>query len=138
MRRVHLISSFVLAAAILALAADAAYSQAPATQDCNAHGRLIHHYTVAELRKALATMSQTTIEYSNCFQVIDDQLNAQLGSKRSKSDATSSASGSFLSTPVLIVLIVIVLAGGGFALSARRRRPGGDGDGGTPPPDVSS
>jgi hypothetical protein len=136
MRRVYLIISFVLAAAILALGAGAAYAQAPATQDCNLHGRLTHQYTVAELREALATMSQTTIEYSNCYQVIDDQLNAQQGGTGSKSDATSSASGSFLSTPVLIVLIVIVLAGGAFALSARRRGSGGDG--GTPPPGGSS
>lgn len=133
MRRLRFTSIVVIAAALLAVGAGAALAEAPATADCKAHGKLTQQYTVAELKDALATMPQTDIEYTNCYQVIQDQLNHQLGGTHVSGSGTQSSSGSFLSAPVLIVLIVIVLAGGGFALAARKRGAGG-GDGGPPPP----
>ncbi len=136
MRRLQLISIVVLAVAGLAVGAGSALAVAPATQDCKSHGRLTHHYTDAQLRRALATMAQTDIEYTNCYQVLQDQLNSQVGGTNPSSDSTSSSGGSFFSAPVVIVLIVIVLAGGWFALSARKRGSGGGGSG-TPPPGSS-
>ncbi|MGO9753946.1 MAG: hypothetical protein ACLP8S_22000 [Solirubrobacteraceae bacterium] len=124
----------MVAAVVLAVGAGSALAVAPATQDCKANGRLIHHYTNAELRNALATMSQTDIEYTNCYQVIQDQLNAQLPSHVSSAGTAKSTSRSFFSAPVVIVLIVIVLAGGGFALAARKRGAGGRSGDGEPPP----
>ncbi len=157
MRRLRLILIPVLAAATLAAVASSAFAAAPSPviKDCERHQKLTQHYTISQLQNALATMTQTEIEYGPCYQVIETQLNQQLGGTGASGSATTGGSGgSFISTPVLIILIVILVAGGGFALAARRRGGGdgggtgggegdgtgtdgiggdGDGDGGTPP-----
>lgn len=103
----------------------------PVTTDCNTHNKLTHHYSVSELRNALATMPADVKEYTSCYQVIEDQLFHQLGKKAPSSGSGSSTSGgssSFLSTPVLIIVILVIVLGGGLAFIAARR-----GGGGTPP-----
>ncbi len=136
MRRFHVLCLGLLVAGGLAVAAGGAYAESSPLADCTHNERLTGHYSVTQLRNALATMPETDQEYSNCYTVIQDQLNRQLaGLKTGTTAADTSSGGSFLSSPLLIVLIVIVLAGGGFALSARKR---GDGGGGTPPPPAGS
>ena len=96
----------------------------PVTTDCNAHTKLTHHYSVSELRTALATMPADVKEYTGCYQVIEDQLFLQLGKKPPNSGSTSSSNGgssSFLSTPVLIAVILVIVLGGVLAFIAARR-----------------
>jgi hypothetical protein len=90
--------------------------------DCNAHGRLTQSYTTSQLRNALATMSADIAEYTNCHDVIQRQLLAQIGKL---SGGSGGGGGSFLPTWLLIVLIVLVLGGVGFGVSALQRRRGG-------------
>ena len=135
MRRFQLSLMVLLVAGGLAVAAgDAVAALSPATVDCQAHPNgLTGHYTISELREALATMPAEVTEYTNCVHVITDQLNRQLASLKVKpaSGTATSSGGSFISTPLLILVIVIVLGGAAFALSARKR---GGGGGGTQPP----
>jgi hypothetical protein len=95
---------------------------AAALADCDAHATLTHHYTVAELRNALATMPAAIQTYTNCEQVITQALNQALGN--GKNNGTAGGSGdSFLPTPVVVVLVLLLLAAATFgALAVRRRR----------------
>ncbi|MBV9716177.1 MAG: hypothetical protein JOZ64_12455 [Solirubrobacterales bacterium] len=101
--------------------------------DCNAHGMLTRTYTDAELRHGLSTMPADIKEYTNCYDVLQRQLLAQLGKSQSSagSDTSSSSGGSFLPTPVIVVLVVLVLAAVTFGAIALRRRAsaGGGGEG---------
>lgn len=101
-----------------------------AVNDCNAHGRLTAHYTVSQLRTALATMPADVQEYTNCYNVIQSQLFSQIpGHHGSSKDSPSSSGSSFISTPLLVVLIVLVVGGGALAGVAiqRRGQPPSDG-----------
>lgn len=132
MLRVKPILLVCATALALALLAAPALALSPATKDCYAHNRLTRHYTVSELRKALATMPADVKEYTGCYQAEQDQLFHQLGQPvpgQHSGSGGGGSSGSFISTPLLIVLIVVVLAGGGLALLAARRGGGG----GSPP-----
>ena len=113
----------MIVAALLAFAANDAHAESAATIDCVHNGRLTHHYTVAQLRTALVTMPADIKEYnSECYQLILNQLNQQLGDASLTTTTPASNSGSSLiSAPLLIVLAVVLLAGGGFAVAARRR-----------------
>jgi hypothetical protein len=103
-------------------AASAAGLSAPVV-DCNTHARLTHRYTVAQLRNALATMPADIKEYSDCGDVIQRQLLAQLGGLHGNGGSgTGSGGGSFLPTPVIVVLALVLLGGAGFAAYAWRRR----------------
>jgi len=116
---------FVLIAALGAAAAVPADASSPATSDCNAHGRLTEHYTVAQLRSALATMPADLQEYTNCYNVIQNQIFAQIPGHHGASKESSVSSGSsFISTPLLVVLIVLVVGGGALAGVAIQRRGG--------------
>lgn len=118
---------FVLPAQALAIS--------PVTTDCNTHNKLTHHYSVGELKHALATMPADVKEYTSCYQIIEDQLLKQVGKASAGSGAGTStgSSSSFVSTPVLIIVILVVVLGGGLAFLAARR-----GGGGTPPPTAGS
>jgi hypothetical protein len=115
--------------AALAISPPALATSSP-NSDCNAHGRLTQHYTVAQLRSALATMPADEQEYTNCANVIQTQLFSQIPGHHGKSrDSPSSSGSSFISTPLLIVLIVLVLGGGalaGVAIQRRGQPPGND------------
>jgi hypothetical protein len=71
-------------------------------------------------------------EYTNCSDVIQRAIIAQIGSTNGSSTTSGSSGGSFLPTPVIIILIALALAAGGYAVMAVRRR-GETGDG--EPPD---
>lgn len=110
-----------LATAWAAPVASAASS--PAIADCNSHGRLTRHYTVAQLHTALATMPADVQEYTDCYDVIERALLAQVsGTHRTTARSSPSSSSSFLPTPVIVVLVLVVLAGAGFGAVAIRRR----------------
>jgi hypothetical protein len=115
----------------LTLAAGPALAESAATKDCYAHNKLTRHYSVSELRTAMATMPADVKEYTSCYQVEQDQLFRQLHQPVPGQQPGSGgrSGGSFISTPLLVVLIVVVLAGGGLAFVAARRGGGG----GTPP-----
>ena len=93
----------------------------PPVADCDAHGRLTHNYSTAQLQSALATMPADVAEYTNCPNVIRQALLAKLG-KLKGSDG--SGGGSFLPTWLLVVLALLVAAGAGFGVVAIRNRRG--------------
>jgi hypothetical protein len=102
--------------------ASASNSGAPVIADCSAHLRLTHHYTVAQLKNALATLPAEVSEYTDCQQVIEAAL-THPGGRGPNDGAGSSSGGSFLPTPVLVVLVLLALAALTFgALAVRRRR----------------
>src|SRR5689334_797572 len=110
----------VLAAGLLA-AAPASAALSGAVADCNTHTRLTQTYTAAQLRTALNTMPADVKEYTDCYDVIQRALLADIGGI--KADSSGGGGGSsFLPTPLLIVLGVLVVAAGVFAVIAYRRR----------------
>jgi hypothetical protein len=123
MRRPSLVLIVVLAVGLLsAPAASASASQAIA--DCNAHGSLTRHYSTTDLRTALGTMPAPIREYTNCSDVINRQLLAQIGATHDNGAGVSKASsgGSFFSPALIAVLAALALAGAGFGVLALRRR----------------
>jgi hypothetical protein len=127
---VALVGALLACSAAVALPVSAAQSQVVA--DCNAHGHLTGHYSSAQLRNSLSTMSADVKEYTNCYDVIQRALLAQLGASHAGSGSpagSQSSSGSFLPTPVVVVLVLLVLGAAGFAVLAVRRRGPGDGPG---------
>jgi hypothetical protein len=108
-------------AATLAVAPAALAAGSSPVADCNAHARLTEHYTVAELRRGLATMPADIREYTDCYDVLQRTLLAQLGQLHSSGSGGGSG-GSFLPTPVLIAVIVLVVAAAGLGTVALRRR----------------
>ena len=111
MRR-RLITALALVSAI-ALGAPSLVAAAPggtaaqAITDCNDHAGLTAHYSVATLRTALATMPVDVREYTDCYDVIQKQLFAQLGTSGSGGSGTTggSSGGSVIPTPLLILII---------------------------------
>lgn len=116
----------LLALAALAVAVPASASAAgklpQAVADCNAHARLTSHYTAAQLRSALNSMPADIKEYTNCYDVIQKALLAQIGSIGGNGGDSGGGGSSFLPTPLLIVLIVLVVAAIGFGIVALRQR----------------
>ncbi|MGI8414379.1 MAG: hypothetical protein ACR2LV_11530 [Solirubrobacteraceae bacterium] len=99
--------------------------QSSVVSDCNTNNRLTHHYSVPQLRDALATMGADVKQYTNCYDVIDSALLAQLGATRqggSGGAPSSSSGGSFLSTPLVVVLVLLALAALTLGAVAVRRR----------------
>jgi hypothetical protein len=95
----------------------------PAVADCNAHLRLTRHYSPAQLRGALSTMPADIKEYTNCYDVIQRALLAELGSVHDNGSAGAGGSGgSFLPTPVIVVIVLLALAAAVFGAVAIRRR----------------
>jgi hypothetical protein len=98
--------------------------------DCAAHGGLTASYSVAQLQAALGSMPADEKEYTNCYSAIQRALLARLPAsphRGGNSDAT--ASGSFVSTPVIIAIVVLALGGASAGAVALRRRgqPSADG-----------
>jgi hypothetical protein len=127
--RRSLILLALLGALTGAAAAEPAFGAlSPAIADCNSHGQLTQHYSVAQLHTALSTMPTDVQEYTNCYNVIQSQLEAQIaGHKVDPANASGTGGSSFLSTPVLIVVIVLLVGGGAFAGLALQRRGGASG-----------
>jgi hypothetical protein len=127
MRRLVTMSVLVCALAAGALAPTAQATATGASQavaDCNANGRLTHSYTPAELRTALSTMPADVKEYTDCYDVIQRTLLAELGTNKGAAGTVggTGSGGSFLPTPLLVVVAVLVAGAGGFAALALRRR----------------
>ena len=118
-------SDVIAAAALLAVcllaAAPASARVSKAVIDCNTNTRLTHTYTAAQLRTALNTMPADIKEYTNCYDVIQRALLADIGGIKADAGGTGGGGSSFLPTPLLIVLGVLVVGAGGFAVIARRR-----------------
>jgi hypothetical protein len=92
----------------------------PPVADCSAHGYLKQHYSASELQQALATMPTDVKEYTNCPNVIQQALLAELGSVHGGGGGGGS---SFLPGWVIAVLAVLVLAGvAAGAIAIRNRR----------------
>ncbi|MBV8220521.1 MAG: hypothetical protein JO325_18810 [Solirubrobacterales bacterium] len=133
---------FIVFALVCALAAGPAVAVAAAAAgdtpqaaiaDCSANDRLTHHYSAATLTAALAQLPADLREYSDCYDVIEKQLFAQLGSSASgASGGGSSSGGSVLPTWLLIVIVLLVLAAltfGALAIRSRRQQVTGGPDG---------
>jgi hypothetical protein len=114
-------AAVALVVALLA-AAPASARLSKAVADCNTHTRLTQTYTAAQLRTALNTMPADVKEYTNCYDVIQRALLADIGGIKADGGGGGGGGSSFLPTPLLIVLGVLVVAAGGLAVVARRRR----------------
>jgi hypothetical protein len=106
-------------------------SQTQVVADCNSHGHLTQTYTVAALKNALSTMSADVKEYTDCYDVIQRALLAQLsGSHQNGNGSGSGSGGSFLPTPLIVVLVLLALGAVTFgAVAIRRRGSGGPPEG---------
>jgi len=128
MRR--LVISLAIACALSAAApgvagAAASGSAEQVLTDCNDHGALTGHYTTDALRNALANMPADMREYTDCYDVIEKQLFAQLGTSSSGGSSTtgSGSGGAVLATWLGMVIVVLALGALTFgALAIRRRR----------------
>jgi hypothetical protein len=90
--------------------------------DCNANARLTAHYTTGQLREALNTMPADIKEYTDCYDVIQKQLLAQIGGIGAGGGDSGGGGSSFLPTPLLVVLAVLIVSAVGFGIVAVRRR----------------
>jgi hypothetical protein len=95
-----------------------------ALADCNAHAQLTQTYSAGQLQSALRTMPADQKEYTDCYDVIQRALLADIGHVHAASgDAQPSGGSSFLSTPVIIEIVVVAFAAvmlGGIAIQRRR------------------
>lgn len=114
---------------LLSVPASAA-TPSPVIADCNAHSQLTQHYTVAQLRTALNTMPPTVKEYTNCYDVINRALLAQVGSGSGGGSAGNGSGGSFLPVWLIVVLVLLIVGGGTYAFLAYRRQATAGGSGG--------
>jgi hypothetical protein len=121
------VTSILATAGILAGAPAAAAAGVSAPQaDCSKNGKLTRHYSTAELQQAQNTMPSDTQEYTDCAQVIQDQLLAQLGKSKAKEGPAAGSAGSFLPAPVIVAIAVLALAAialGAVALLRGKRAP---------------
>ena len=114
-------------------AASPATGLTPAVADCNQHATLTRSYSVTELRAALAAMPADIREYTDCYDVIQKALLAQVGQQHGSgsgqgggpalpASVTRSAPGSGPPGWVVAVLIVLGLSAVSFAVLLVRRR----------------
>jgi hypothetical protein len=130
----RLVLAPVLALAVLLASAGQAAALSGPVRDCNAHNAQTQHYTIPQLRGALATMPADIKEYTSCYQVIQNQLFQQLGIIKPRG-GSGGGGGSSATMPLIVGLIAILLIGGSLAYRASRRRapdepPGPDAPGG--------
>jgi hypothetical protein len=97
----------------------------PVVADCFAASRLTHHYSVGQLQQALNNIPTDIAEYTNCPDVIREQLDKQLGISLHGGSGGSGGS-SFLPVWLIVLIVVIVLGGGGATIAARRRAGGSE------------
>jgi hypothetical protein len=99
-------------------------SAAQVIADCNSHGTLTGHYSTTDLRAALGTIPAPVKEYTDCYDVINRQITAQIEGTPSGGGtvpAQSSTSSAF-PTWLIVVLGILALAGAALGTVALRRR----------------
>ena len=101
-------------------AVPAAAAPDPAVIDCTVHNALTKTYTVQQLQHALGTMSADIKEYTACSDVIQRQLDRQLGGLHA--NGGGSGGGAFLPVPLLVLLVLLLLGGAGYGAVLLRRR----------------
>ena len=131
MRRLLTFAATTALLALLCVApATAAAPAANPVADCNAHTSLTRHYTAAQLQHGLATMPADVREYTNCYDVLNRALTAQLAAAHGGSGGGGGeGGGSILPAPVLAVLAALVVAAAGLGVVALRRRSAGGASG---------
>jgi hypothetical protein len=109
---------------VLGTATPALAATSPVVSDCNSHGTLTRPYSAAQLKTALSTMPADVKEYTDCYDVVNRALLAQISTSHGSTGGSSSggSGGSFLPTPVLVVLVLLALAAATLAALAIRRR----------------
>ncbi len=123
MPRLRIILLALAACLASAPSALAASGSSAVIADCNAHGKLTRTYTVKALRTALQTMPADVKEYTNCSDVIQQALLAQLsGSKGGGSGGAGSSGGSSVPTWLIVVLVLLALSALTLGAVAVRRR----------------
>jgi hypothetical protein len=134
--RIALLAALASSALPLALAGPALGSPSQVISDCNSNGRLLGHYSRADLQSALNGMSADIREYTNCYDVINSALMSSAGSGAHSQSGTAAgrgpnaslpthaatAAGSSLPAPLIVVLIVIALVAIGGGSQAIRTR----------------
>jgi len=101
----------------------------PVIQDCDDHGALTRSYSIQQLNAALALLTASEKEYTNCPDVIQRALATAVADKRTgqrDGGIGDSGSGSSLPTPVIIILAVLVLTAITLGAVAVRHRRGID------------
>ena len=125
LRRVIWTLAAALVAIVLAAGPQAWPAQAagnPVIADCTAHNQLTRHYSLTQLQGALNSLPVDVKEYTACYDVIQRQLDVQLG-RTHGNGAGNGGGGSFLPVPVIILLALLIVGGIGFAgLSTYRGR----------------
>jgi hypothetical protein len=126
LRQIVLLCALTVVSGFVAVSASAA--QSPVVTDCNTHGKLTRHYSDVQLRTALSTMPADVKEYSDCYDVVNRTLLAQVASPHDTGIGGSgkSGGGSFLPTPLIVVLVLLALSAATFGVIALRRRWTGD------------
>jgi hypothetical protein len=96
----------------------------PPIGDCTSHGHLTRHYSVSQLRTALTVMPADVQEYTNCYDVIQQAMLAQISGHRADAPGSpsSSSGSSFLSTPIIVAIVIVALGGATAGAIAIRRR----------------
>ena len=131
--RIALLGALAGSALALPFAGPALASASRVISDCNSNGRLIGHYSRADLQSALNGMSADIKEYTNCYDVIRSALLSSAASGVHGQPANGAARGAKVSLPrhaatsasaslpgpvmaVLILLALVAISGGGQAL----------------------
>src|SRR5690349_6217662 len=111
MRRLIAILAVLASSLLLASGTASASSGSKAVADCNAHGKLTATYTDAQLRDALSTMPADIKEYTDCYDVIQHALLAQVSGSHpgGGSSGSSGSSSSFLPAWLIVVLVLLAL-----------------------------
>jgi hypothetical protein len=94
----------------------------PPVADCDHNGKLTRTYSITELRKALASIPTDLLEYTPCYNVIQQALLAAVAKQKLQHGSGGSGGGSFLPAWLIVVLALLVVGGGGFTAYAWRRR----------------
>jgi hypothetical protein len=122
--RAQLLVLCVACGCLAALAATASASPTGVLSDCKDHAQLTQHYSLGDLHEALSTMGADEKEYTDCYDVIQRALLADLGRVHPGTAATQQGGGStFLTTPLIILIGIAGFAAGAVTyLGVRARR----------------
>ncbi|HEV7175076.1 MAG TPA: hypothetical protein VGN29_06265 [Solirubrobacteraceae bacterium] len=122
--RAQLVVLCVAWGCLAVLAATASASSTSVLSDCNVHAQLTQHYSAGDLQDALSTMGADQKEYTDCYDVIQRALLADLGRVHPGAvDAQRGGGSSFLTTPLIILIGVAGFAAGAVTyLGIRARR----------------